>query len=265
MRSLPGFLTLVLGIFMIGCGQEAPPPGGLQGQLTLTGSSTIAPLASLIAKRFEAQHPGVRIDVQTGGSSRGIADARSGLADIGMSSRALGSAEQTGVATHVLAQDGIGFVVHASNPVATLTPQQAKAIYTGQLTQWKEQGQADAKIVVINRAQGRSELNLVTDHFQIKPSQMVADVIAGENQQCVKLVAGNAQAIAYLSLGAARYEVDRAASIKLLTYADQAQLNRPLVLIAKPKPSKLAAAFLAYALSPQVHDLIEEQAFVPAQ
>ena len=50
----------------------------LQGKLVLTGSSTVAPLASEIGKGFESENPGVRVDVQTGGSSRGIADARQG-------------------------------------------------------------------------------------------------------------------------------------------------------------------------------------------
>lgn len=70
------------------CGQNgsdvsSTPP------LVITGSSTVAPLAAEIAKRFESLHPGTRIDVQTGGSSRGIADARSGVADIGLVSRSL--------------------------------------------------------------------------------------------------------------------------------------------------------------------------------
>ena len=56
----------------------------LQGKLVLTGSSTVAPLAAEIAKRYETEHSGVRIDVQSGGSSRGIADARQGVANVGM-------------------------------------------------------------------------------------------------------------------------------------------------------------------------------------
>ncbi|MDT0496642.1 hypothetical protein RM530_04605 [Algiphilus sp. W345] len=49
-------------------------------KLVLTGSSTVAPLAAELGKRFEQQQPGTRIDVQSGGSSRGVQDARSGLA-----------------------------------------------------------------------------------------------------------------------------------------------------------------------------------------
>ena len=54
---------------------------GLSGKLTLTGSSTMAPMMIEIGKQFEDQHPLVRIDVQTGGSSRGIRDVRNGAAD----------------------------------------------------------------------------------------------------------------------------------------------------------------------------------------
>jgi phosphate transport system substrate-binding protein len=70
-----------------------------------------------IGKGFEAQHPDVRVDVQAGGTSRGIQDARSGLAAIGMASRALQADEQDLMA-FIIAQGGIAMIVHASNPLA---------------------------------------------------------------------------------------------------------------------------------------------------
>ncbi len=57
-------------------------------KLVITGSSTIAPLMAELAERFEAQ-TGIQVDVQSGGSGRGISDVRQGLADFGMVSRAL--------------------------------------------------------------------------------------------------------------------------------------------------------------------------------
>ena len=65
-------------------------------KLVLTGSSTVAPVMHEIARRFESQHPEYRIDVQTGGSSRGIGDAKNGVADIGMASRDLKPTETSG-------------------------------------------------------------------------------------------------------------------------------------------------------------------------
>ena len=112
---------------LVGCSSAASPP-----RLTLTGSSSVAPLAGEIARRFEASHPGVRIDVQTGGSSRGLADLRRGSADIGMVSRALNSSEADLQAT-TIALDGVAVIVNSSNPVQTLTDEQIRGIFTGRI------------------------------------------------------------------------------------------------------------------------------------
>ena len=88
--------------------------------LTLTGSSTIAPLALEIGKRFEQQNPGVRVDVQTGGSSRGVNDARTGLADIGMVSRALHESEAD-LTAYTIAMDGVCMILHRDNSIDALS------------------------------------------------------------------------------------------------------------------------------------------------
>lgn len=123
---------LCAGLVVAGCSAPAGGRDGssLEGKITLTGSSTIAPLVSEIAKRFEQRHAAVRVDVQTGGSSRGITDATRGTADIGMSSRALTDPEQAELVSYTLARDGVCLLVHASNPVENLTDDQIRAIYS---------------------------------------------------------------------------------------------------------------------------------------
>ncbi len=241
-------------------------------RLTLTGSSTVAPLASEIAKRYESQHPGVRIDVQMGGSSRGINDARMGLADIGMVSRALKPSEQD-LTPYLIAMDGIGIILHRSNTVASLSDGQIIDIYTGKIRNWKHVGGADLPITVVNKAEGRSTLELFLHHFALKNSQIKAHVVIGDNQQGIKTVAGNPGAIGYVSIGTAEYEATRGTSIKQLPMAGQPAtvkavaighypLSRQLNLVVKTKPSGLAKDFIAFAQSTQVKDLIEAQFFV---
>src|SRR5207245_11303884 len=111
----------------------------MTGRLLITGSSTTAPLVSAIAKRFQLQHAGVSIDVQTGGSGRGLTDARHGKADIGMVSRALSEADRDLVGLPI-ARDGVAVIVHKDNPVRSLSDAQVMAIYTGKLTNWKQVG-----------------------------------------------------------------------------------------------------------------------------
>jgi phosphate transport system substrate-binding protein len=268
---LPSVLLLVAA-----CAEKhaASPAGALAGKLSLTGSSTIAPLASEIAARFEALHPDVRIDVQTGGSTRGIADAAAGLADIGMTSRALADDERTGLASHLLARDGVCFIVNAANPVTALDDEELRAIYLGRLERWSEVGGPDEPITVINRAEGRSELELVSAYLGIEPADIVADVIAGENQQGIKQVASDPHALCYMSLGTSEHEARTGVPLRLLALrgieastrtlaAGTYPLARPLLLVAREEPSPLAAAFLAYARSAAVHDLVRDHAFVP--
>ena len=243
-------------------------------KLSLSGSSTLAPLASEIAKLIEEDNPQMRIDVQTGGSSRGIADVRRGLVDIGMSSRKLHPQEEAGVNSHVVAFDGIAFVVHRDNPVSNLTQKEARAIYSGEITNWKQLSGHDASITVIDRAKGRSEKDLITDFLDLPAAKTKMNLVAGENQQCVKLVSGNKNAIVYLSIGTAEYESKNSGLLKLLsldgieassqTVKEKTYpLRRPLLLISKEKQKKSSKTFLKLALSPKVNNLIEKFSFVP--
>jgi phosphate transport system substrate-binding protein len=244
-----------------------------QTQLVLTGSSTVAPLALEIAKRFESEHPGVRVDVQTGGSSRGVADARRGLADIGMASRSLKPDEEV-LYAFAIASDGVCLIVHCDNPVQSLSDEQVVAIYTGKIENWSDVGGNDAPITVVNKAEGRSTLELFLDYFKLKSVDVQADVVIGDNEQGIKTVAGNLNSIGYVSIGTAEYDVIQGIQIQLLPVGGveasvenvakgSFPLSRPLNLVTRQQPTGLAKEFIEYAQSAAVHDLIREQYFVP--
>ena len=242
-------------------------------RLVITGSSTVAPVTLEIAKRYEKLTPGVRIDVHTGGSSRGVTDARSGTADIGMASRALKNSEADLIA-HSIARDGIGIILHASNTVSELSDADINAIFTGEIRNWSEVGGEDQVITVVNKAEGRSTLELFLGHFGLKNSQIKAHVIIGDNQQGIKTVSGNRYAIGYVSVGTADFEISPGKPLKLLPMASVPAsvanirngtfpLARPLNLITKEAPTGLAQHFIEFAQSNAVNDLIEAQFFVP--
>ncbi len=264
--------SLSVGFGLTACNQNSANPESQK--LTLTGSSTVAPLVSEIAKKFEAENPEVRIDVQTGGSSRGLADAAQGLADIGMISRALKEEEQEKFNSYAIAKDGIGIIIESSNSVTNISDREIVDIYTGKINNWQEVGGENAPITVVNKAEGRSTLELFLKYFQLENSQIEADVIIGDNQQGIKTVAGNKNAIGYVSIGAAERDIDNGVTLKLLPVGGREAstenvqdgsfpLSRPLTLITKETPSGLTKEFIEYAQSEQVHDLIEAQNFVP--
>ncbi len=242
-------------------------------KIVITGSSTVAPLVAEIGKRFEEQNPHVRIDVQTGGSSRGINDARSGLANIGMASRSLKDEEKDLKGT-AIARDGIGIILNAANMVRSLTDQQIVDIFLGKITDWSAVGGKAGPITVVNKADGRSTLELFLNHFKLKASDIKAQVIIGDNQQGIKTVAGNPNAIGYVSVGTAEFEAGQGTSVKLLSMngipatVENIQngsfpLARPLTLVTKDEPSGVVRAFIDFAQSAAVHDLVKEQFFVP--
>jgi phosphate transport system substrate-binding protein len=242
-------------------------------KLVLTGSSTVAPLAAEIGKRFESLHDNVRVDVQTGGSSRGVSDARAGLADIGMASRALKEDEKD-LLGFTIALDGISVILNKANPVNELNKQQIIDIYTGKIVNWKDVGGNDAPITVVNKAEGRSTLELFLHYFGLKNTDVKPQVVIGDNQQGIKTVVGNQDAIGYVSVGTAEYEAGQGAAIKLLPLEGitasvenvrnrSFPLSRPLNLVTRAAPTGIAKAFIEFAGSPQVNDLIEAQYFVP--
>ena len=245
----------------------------LEGKLTLTGSSTIAPLISEIAKRFETIHSKVRIDVQTGGSSRGITDAREGLAQIGLVSRSLAKSEQDLIGTPI-ALDGVGILLHRDNPVSVLSKEQIIKIYTGAITNWKDVGGKDGKITVVSKAEGRSTLELFLAYTGLKTTGLKAQIIIGDNEQGIKTIAGNPRSIGYVSIGSAEFAEAQGIKIKLIP-ADQIKattanvangtypLARPLLLVTKKEVSTLAQAFIEFAKSDKVHDIVKSQFFVP--
>jgi phosphate transport system substrate-binding protein len=115
---------------------------GLSGSITIIGSTTVLPIASLAGEAFEALYPEVTIAVSGGGSSVGVTSAGEGTADIGMASREVKSSETEKYPTlvvHVVCSDGIAMIVHPDNDyVDGLTIQQVKDIYLGTYTNWNE-------------------------------------------------------------------------------------------------------------------------------
>lgn len=271
------FSLVPLLLLSAGCAPKTAAPGNPAqasgGRLTLTGASTVGPLANEIGKRFEQQHPGVRVDVQTGGSARGVADARQGLSDIGMVSRPLKDDEQD-LQAFAIARDGVCVILNQENPVDKLTDAQVVSIYTGKTTNWKDVGGKDAPITVVNKAEGRSTLELFLHYFKLDNQDVKAQVIIGENEQGIKTVAGNPNAIGYVSIGSAEFEAKQGVPVKLLPVGGVAAstenvrnqtfpLARPLNLVTKTTSSGLSKEFIDFARSPEVKDLVEKQYFVP--
>ncbi|MDX1810676.1 MAG: phosphate ABC transporter substrate-binding protein [Gammaproteobacteria bacterium] len=276
-------IRIVYGIFsiflLLACSEQStestPQEYTPTVKLTVTGSSTIAPLAAELARRFEQKTPSVKIDVQTGGSSRGVSDVRQSVADIGMVSRAL-KVKEKDLSQHLIAFDGVSVIVNKNNPIKELSEEQIKAIYLGKIHNWKTLTGKDAVITVVNKSESHSTLEVFLNFFNLKSRNVKADTIIGDNEQAVKLVENNPNAIAYVSIGTAEYDIAHNSNIKTLplhgvpastaNLANQSfPLRRELNMVTQGKMSTAAKSFIAFVQSTEATSVIREFGFVPPQ
>ncbi len=143
-------LAMVLGISL----------NSMAGQtVTLKGSDAMLLLGQRWAEGYMADNPESIIQVTGGGSGVGFAALINGSTDICEASRPIkpGETEKLkqrfntpGVEIPV-ARDGLSVYINEENPVSELTVEQLKKIYLGTITNWKEVGGPDQRIIMYGR------------------------------------------------------------------------------------------------------------------
>lgn len=190
-----------------------------------------------------------------------------------MASRSL-DPEESDLHAFPLARDGVCMIVHRDNPIVELTEAQIVAIYTGKISNWEEVGGKSAPITVVHKAEGRATLEVFLKHFRLDNRAVHPDVVIGDNEQAIKTVAGNPDALAYVSIGTASFEARHGTPIRLLPLggvpADLAHvadgsfpMGRILNFVSAEEPRGLVLDFLDFARSAAVDDLVTREAFVP--
>ena len=119
---------------------DAPAFAGAlpEGSITISGSSSVYPLMEKLVEAYQVLNPNANISLQSSDSTSGMNDAMSGVAQIGMASRALKDSESAELTGIQIAMDGIAVIVHPDNEVENLTLEQLKSIFTGEITQWSQ-------------------------------------------------------------------------------------------------------------------------------
>ncbi|MBK8806401.1 MAG: PstS family phosphate ABC transporter substrate-binding protein [Bacteroidales bacterium] len=124
----------------------------------IKGSDTCLPLVQKVSEVYMKSNTGASITVTGGGSGVGIKSLMNGSTDLAMASRKMKMDEKMQmteagktVKEVIMAYDALSVVVHKDNKVSKLTREQVEGIYTGTITNWKEVGGVDMKIVVYSR------------------------------------------------------------------------------------------------------------------
>ena len=261
-------LALVLAVATAGSADAAG------NELTIKGSTTVLPVAQVMAEVFMDRNPDVDISVQGGGSGVGIASLIDGTTDIADSSRKIkdkeiAKAKEKGITPHeiVIAMDGIAVIVHPSNIISYLSREQIKAIYTGKVSNWAEIGGEDGKIVVVSRdtSSGTFEAfeNLALDKEKVRPDALTT----ASNQAVVMTVASSPNAIGYAGLGylskkVKPLRVNKVECTRETILSGAYPLSRPLFMYTNGSPEGKIKQFVDFILSEEGQKLVEEEGFV---
>jgi phosphate transport system substrate-binding protein len=106
--------------------------------ITMSGSTSVAPLASLLAREYLKLYPNrVKFRLAQGGSDVGVADVAAGRVTIGNSSRDPKSSD-SGVFFNKIARDAICLVTNPANPIANLSQAQIQGIFSGDVRNWED-------------------------------------------------------------------------------------------------------------------------------
>lgn len=108
------------------------------GQITVGGSSSVAPVMEKLIEAYTALNPNAKIDLQSSDSTAGMTGVQDGTFAIGMASRELKESETAALSGTAIALDGIAVIVNPANTLGGLTIDQLRAIYTGEITDWAD-------------------------------------------------------------------------------------------------------------------------------
>ncbi|MFN8241004.1 MAG: PstS family phosphate ABC transporter substrate-binding protein [Bacteroidales bacterium] len=146
MKKLNGLAILLVVLSRILSPSSVAGQEKLSGQISISGAFALYPMTVKWAEEFRKINPGVKIDLSAGGAGKGIADALSGMVDIGMVSREIYPEEiKKGAFPIAVTKDAVVAVVNEQNP--SLADILAKGLkkdagnniwITGRVTTWAQ-------------------------------------------------------------------------------------------------------------------------------
>ncbi len=236
--------------------------------LIIAGSTSIQPFADRWAEVYMRESPGKVVNVQGGGSSAGLEAARSGVADIGMSSREL-KPEERDLTETVIARDGLAVIVHPANSLSGLDLFEVRSIFNGSIRNWKMLGGADSEITVVTREEGSGTRGAFQELVMNKDRIFRGAVVEDSNGTVREIVASDPNGIGYISLGLVNEQIkplalDGVQATKAEIDAGRYRLVRPFLFVTKGPAAPAAGDFISFVLSPEGQKLIIEEGLLPA-
>ena len=266
--------TLLLAVVILtGCAPASAPvatpqAGELSGTINEAGSTSVQPLAELMATAFTAKYPKVTVNISGGGSSAGVKAITAGTVDIGAASRDIKITEPD-VIPVCIARDGVAIVVNEANSLTGVTIEQVAKIYAGEITNWKDVGGNDATITVVSREEGSGTREVfeeyVTGAFKKK---IKADALFFDSNGAIRSkVASDKNAVGYVSFGYVAglktLMVNNVAPTIENAQSGKYPIVRRLYFLTKSVPSGIVKEFIDFCRGPEGQKIALDEGYIP--
>ncbi|MBO0476348.1 phosphate ABC transporter substrate-binding protein PstS family protein [Vagococcus sp. DIV0080] len=257
---------LALSLVLVSCGKVDNGES-----INAVGSSAMQPLVEAAGEQYSSTNVGKFINVQGGGSGTGLSQVQSGAVDIGNSD--LFAEEKEGIKSdelvdHQIAVVGLTPIVNKEVGVTDISKEDLKKIFTGEITNWKEVGGRNQKIVLINRAAGSGSRHTFEQWVLDgeKPKNAQEQDSTGMVRQIVSTTPG---AISYVSFSYVTDEVATLSIDGISPTEENVMRNKWPVwsyehMYTKGEPKGLTKDFLDYMLSEDVQkEIVPQLGYIP--
>lgn len=242
-------LACILSLSLVGCGTNTSDKTNTMnnhstsGNVRLDGSTSMEPLMTALSEAIKEDYPNLQLEAQFTGSGTGIKSVIAGTVEIGNSSRSLTDEEKAqGLIENIVAIDGIAIITDKNNTITNLTKEQLISIYTGEITNWKDVGGKDQRIVVVGREASSGTRGAFEEILEIKDKCKYANEL-NEAGAVVAKVQQTPGAIGYISLDNITDTV-KAIQLDGIVASEETvknglyKLQRPFVMATKGEVSK---------------------------
>ncbi len=175
--------------------------------IIIKGSDTELPMVKDFCKTFKSEHHSTLFDLTGGGSGIGIEALINNKTDIANSSREMKPVEiirakKNGVnpIPIMFSVDALAIITNSKLGVDSLSTDQLKQIFSGEILNWKQVGGPDLSIVIYGRDSTSGTYSYLKDKFIRAPYSAKINQMHG-NAEIVTSVQSNLAGIGYAGVG----------------------------------------------------------------
>jgi phosphate transport system substrate-binding protein len=277
-RLYPAIIFFGILFLVVGCAQQGKIISDEKTQLRIAGSGSGIAILKIVNESFENAHPGIGLNFLPSTSTvDGMIGVSQGLLDIGSAARKLTVPEKElhpGIVEYSFVKDALVMCVNPNVGVMSLTKDEIKRIYAGNITDWSQVGGQKGKIVVFDREETDSSKILLREHILGQGTPVTKDAIVLQSSDSMHAsVEATRDSIGQCSLGGIRFNGVSVKSLALDGIIASASTIRdgsyPLVrdfgiIVKKEGLNPATEVFIKHIFSEEAKEVLARYGYFPS-